>query len=116
MKIPSRSMECFYQKMYQGNVLQFEYQVIHGGNFDIDCNIKDPSMRTLKSFKRLQDGRHTFTAEITGDYGFCFDNSYSNLISKLVFMAIESDAIKDDMEDLLVTSETLSEQEYDGKV
>ncbi|XP_013420365.1 transmembrane emp24 domain-containing protein 1 [Lingula anatina] len=83
--------ECFFQKIANGRTLEVEFQVIDGGDIDIDFAIEAPSGRVLITDRRRSDAVHKVTTEETGDYQICFDNSFSRFSRKLVFFEIVYD-------------------------
>ena len=92
LKIRPRDMQCFYQPLKEGQYLEIDFQVIEGGGLDVDCYLKDPNLRSFKTFQRTSEGYHTFVADTTGDYSVCFDNSFSSLIPKLVYFIFQTSA------------------------
>lgn len=63
------------------------YFTVRGGNDDINFYIEDPYGNTIYNAGRVS-GRHSysFTAQTTGVYSLYFDNSFSFITSKLVFV------------------------------
>ncbi|KAI6649350.1 Transmembrane emp24 domain-containing protein 5-like [Oopsacas minuta] len=115
VKISARDSLCLYQPMTEGNYMEVDFQVIEGGALDIDCHIKSSNLRSFKSFNRLSEGYHTFVADKTGDYAVCLDNTHSTLVAKLVYLILETNA-EDELEDLNLSEETISNYELDGQV
>ena len=66
--------------------------MIEGGDLDLDCHIRNPSARPIKTFTRQSEGYHTFVADDPGDYAVCLDNSYSSMVPKLVYLILETNA------------------------
>ena len=97
VKVSARDMFCLYQPLREGQYLEIDYQVIEGGDLDLDCHIKNPTARVLKSFKRQSEGYYTFVADESGDYAVCLDNSYSSIVPKLVYLILETNA-EDELE------------------
>ena len=77
--------ECFFQQLLRGMNIETDFQVLSGGDLDISYWISSPSNRVVFTDLRKQGGQAHFTTEETGEYRFCFDNSYSRFSYKLVF-------------------------------
>ncbi|XP_065563771.1 transmembrane emp24 domain-containing protein 1-like [Artemia franciscana] len=82
--------ECFYIEVHSGQTLDIDYQVIDGGQgeLDLDFQLISPSRRLIVSETRKSDGTHRQTMDETGDYEACFDNSFSIYSAKSVFFEI----------------------------
>ena len=63
---------------------QFYFAVQSGGSFDVDFDIKDPNDKVILDGQRERQGDFVFTANIVGEYSFCFENDMSTLTDKLV--------------------------------
>ena len=59
-------------------------QVQSGGSFDIDFEVREPSGKSLLDGQRERQGDYVFTANVVGEYQFCFENDMSTLTDKLV--------------------------------
>uniref|UniRef100_A0A1A8FAE2 Transmembrane emp24 protein transport domain containing 5 n=1 Tax=Nothobranchius korthausae TaxID=1143690 RepID=A0A1A8FAE2_9TELE len=86
--LPAGRKECFYQTMKEDASLEIEYQVLDGAGLDVDFFISSPSGHLLFSDYRKSDGVHTVEALETGDYMFCFDNTFSTISEKLIFFEL----------------------------
>ena len=63
------------------------WQVLKGGNFDIDTEVKSPKGKTLYSESRRQTD--TIPLEVSvGTFTFCFSNEFSSLTHKLVHFSV----------------------------
>ena len=80
--------ECFYQKFQSGKTIEIEYEVLFGGDFDINFWFYSPTNRVLQSEFRKKDSTHTFKSEENGDYQICFDNSMSTFHNKRVWFTV----------------------------
>nr|XP_009859742.1 transmembrane emp24 domain-containing protein 1-like isoform X2 [Ciona intestinalis] len=80
--------ECFYQSVKSGQSIDVEYQVIDGGELDIDFRISAPSAIAVVTEFRKNDGIHTIDPTEQGDYEVCFDNTFSRITSKTIFFEI----------------------------
>ncbi|XP_060237087.1 transmembrane emp24 domain-containing protein 5 isoform X2 [Meriones unguiculatus] len=57
--LPAGRKECFYQPMPPKGSLEIEYQVLDGGELDIDFHLASPEGRTLVFEQRKSEGVHT---------------------------------------------------------
>ena len=103
-------IECFYEYVHEGALLEVEYQVsykccwvplhfhppqvISGGELDINFFITGPDGLILASDERKLDALKSVDVKETGEHAICLDNSFSHVSEKLVFMdiIIEDDA------------------------
>ncbi|XP_033100040.1 transmembrane emp24 domain-containing protein 5-like [Anneissia japonica] len=102
--VPAGRRECFYQSIKAKQTLDFEFQVIEGGDLDINFIIRSPSNKALATEARKAEGIYTRTTQESGDYLFCFDNTFSRVSSKTVFFDLALDY--DDDEAALVHPKT----------
>ncbi|XP_028310765.1 transmembrane emp24 domain-containing protein 1a [Gouania willdenowi] len=86
--IPATCTECFYQTVATNDSMEVEYQVIAGSGLDIGFALISPSGIRLVSDFRQSDGVHIVDGTEDGDYGLCFDNSFSKRSEKLVFLGV----------------------------
>ncbi|CAF0842377.1 unnamed protein product [Brachionus calyciflorus] len=82
--------ECFHQYLITGLSMETDYQVISGGELDISYWITTPSNRILYTDAKKQGGQFQFKSDETGEYRFCFDNSFSRFAKKQVFFYLSS--------------------------
>lgn len=90
VKIPAGVMQCFYEKVSIDQVIDVEYQVIDGGHGDLDISfeLQDPNGYSIVSEYKKSDNVHRVSARMSGDYRFCFDNSFSTFNVKSVFFEL----------------------------
>ncbi|XP_059488736.1 transmembrane emp24 domain-containing protein 5-like [Neocloeon triangulifer] len=108
--------ECFFQNLKFGTHVDVEYQVIDGGQgeLDINFNMWSPSSHLVVSDYKKSENSHRFPIQEDGDYKFCWDNSFSSYNSKTVFFEIlvETEGEGDDWnwdEDIGLTAEDVYE-------
>ena len=53
-ELPDRRVQCFHQMVTSEMECRFEYQVVTGGNFDVDATLVDPTNTQLYSKQRQQ--------------------------------------------------------------
>ncbi|KAJ0169739.1 hypothetical protein K1T71_014345 [Dendrolimus kikuchii] len=95
--------DCFFQKVMPNEIIDVEYQVIDAshGELDVSFQLTDPVGRILVSDYKKPENTHRHTANLEGDYRFCFDNSFSTFSTKTVFF------------DILIESEDTDDKDYD---
>lgn len=87
--------ECFHERVSTGVKLGFSYEVIEGGFFDIDVDIRDPNNVILHQEDRSSNGKVTIEANLDGPYQFCFHNRHSSKTPKMIIFDIDrSDTTK----------------------
>ncbi|XP_026485503.1 transmembrane emp24 domain-containing protein 7 [Vanessa tameamea] len=85
-ELPDSAVECFYQEIDQNTSATLEYQVITGGQYDVDVKIEGPNKQILYQQQKMQYDSHKFIAQQTGVYKACFSNEFSTFSHKLVYM------------------------------
>lgn len=96
--LPAGRKECFYQPMPPKGSLEIEYQVLDGGELDIDFHLASPEGRTLVFEQRKSEGVHTVETEV-GDYMFCFDNTFSTISEKVIFFELILDNMGEEVQE-----------------
>uniref|UniRef100_A0A0X3NV84 Transmembrane emp24 domain-containing protein 7 n=1 Tax=Schistocephalus solidus TaxID=70667 RepID=A0A0X3NV84_SCHSO len=67
-EIPNGEFRCFYNGLTAKKRSQIEFQVISGGNFDVDVTMRDPKNEIVKTFKREQYNYFEYEPQMNGDY------------------------------------------------
>nr|XP_055042510.1 transmembrane emp24 domain-containing protein 1a [Misgurnus anguillicaudatus] len=99
--LPAGATECFFQTTIRNSSMEVEYQVIAGSGLDVGFTLISPRGYRLISDFRKSDGIHTVEPTEEGDYRICFDNSFSRMSEKMVYVEVivdESDQDDDDDE------------------
>ena len=86
--IPAYQHECFHQVLESGKTIEVEFEVVVGGDIDINYWFYSPTNRVLQSDFKKRDGHQILKLEETGDYRFCFDNSFSRFSHKQVYFSL----------------------------
>ncbi|CAF1138085.1 unnamed protein product [Rotaria sp. Silwood1] len=86
--VPANQRECFHQILTTGKTAEIEYEVIAGGDIDINYWFYSPTNRVLQSDYKKRDGHQTLKLEETGEYRFCFDNTISRFNQKQVYFSL----------------------------
>lgn len=84
-ELPDNIKQCFHEHIEKGVKCNLEYQVITGGNYDIDVEIIGVNGQVLHKDSRKQYDSYTWTTEVTGEYKFCFSNEFSTFTHKTVY-------------------------------
>lgn len=89
IEVRANTREYFYETLGPGDVVRMDWQVIKGGDFDIDFFFTEPDytmrvveLRSSGSFAVVSIKEH-------GEYEFCLDNKFSKMTDKLVFFSVE---------------------------
>ncbi|CRK96855.1 CLUMA_CG009954, isoform A [Clunio marinus] len=85
-ELPDNSKECFYQEVLKNRSAILEYQVITGGQYDVDVELLSPTKEIIYRQIKSQFDSHQFTAPKTGVYAACFSNEFSTFSHKLIYM------------------------------
>merc|ERR1712168_460433 len=96
--------------------MEVEYQVIAGGDLDIDFRLASPEGKVLMAESKKNDGVHTFEDLQPGDYEVCFSNRFSRISSKTVFFEIILDADETGDEDEDWKSFVQPDEDYGDKL
>uniref|UniRef100_A0A0N5C2W0 GOLD domain-containing protein n=1 Tax=Strongyloides papillosus TaxID=174720 RepID=A0A0N5C2W0_STREA len=84
-ELPDNAVECFYEDMKSGVENVLEYQVVTGGQYDVDVTIQDPTGKELYKDTKKQYDNHAFTTVTEGAYKVCFSNEFSSFTHKVVY-------------------------------
>jgi len=114
--VPAGRVECFYQPINKEKSMEVEYQVIAGGDLDIDFRMANPDGKVLMAESKKNDAVHTFDDLQPGDYEVCFSNRFSRISSKTVFFEIILDADETDDEDEDWKSFVQPDEDYGDKL
>jgi len=87
--VEAGNRECYHQYLEAGLSMEVDFQVISGGDgLDITFWASSPKNVVVSHMQNQQSGRPTFKTSETGEYKFCFDNSFSRFSSKQVHFFI----------------------------
>lgn len=81
--------ECFHERVPIGTKLGFSFEVVEGGFYDVDMEIKDPTNVIVHRDERLSNGKFTIEANLDGPYQFCFSNKKASFAPKVVIFDID---------------------------
>lgn len=85
-ELPDNEVQCFYEHVGKSVVSIVEFQVVTGGNYDVDMTMKDPKGKVIYQDTKKQYDSFHHTAQTEGVYEVCFSNEFSTFTHKLVFM------------------------------
>jgi len=87
-EVGASEQECFYEYCEANSNIKLMFQVLEGGNMDIDFTITNPSGEQIYSGVKETEGKYDFRSTVAGDYRFCFVNSMSSLSAKSISVVI----------------------------
>ncbi|XP_076450710.1 transmembrane emp24 domain-containing protein 1-like [Babylonia areolata] len=105
-EVAAGNTDCFWEHLKEDVQAELEYQVIDGGDLDIDFVVSAPDGEILIEEHRRTENTGTIHTTMTGEYKFCFGNSFSRMASKVVFFELvveekeEDDDWKFDMDEV----------------
>ncbi|CAL8068291.1 unnamed protein product [Calicophoron daubneyi] len=85
-ELEDRTTQCYFNWLKKGSFCEVDYQVISGGNYDVDVITYDPKGRII--FRKDRSSYYTFRLNNTldGEYKICFSNDFSSVTHKVVFL------------------------------
>ncbi|BFZ04279.1 hypothetical protein BsWGS_07318 [Bradybaena similaris] len=99
VEISPGKQECFWQTFPAATNVEVDYQVIDGGDMDIDMLVSGPDNRLYHAEQRKTENVVGFKTTSEGDYRVCFDNTFSRISHKIVYFEIFAEDGKDDNND-----------------
>ncbi|XP_077419007.1 transmembrane emp24 domain-containing protein 3 [Vanacampus margaritifer] len=85
-ELPDNEQMCFYQEVETGYKFDIDYQVMSGGNYDVDCFVADPNDGILYTEQKKQYDSFSHTAAMRGVYRVCFNNKFSTFSHKYIYL------------------------------
>jgi len=85
-ELEDNANQCFFEDIVKGTESTIEYQVITGGQYDIDASVHSVTGQELYKEIRKQYGSHTWKASATGAYKVCFFNEFSTFSHKILYL------------------------------
>lgn len=101
LNLPAFSKECFYYDMVShDDALVVSYQVLAGGNFEIDFSITSPDGKEIVNEKQKKFSDFLLKSFGLGQYSFCFSNTYGTALKKVeIVLELEKGIIASEGED-----------------
>lgn len=85
-ELADNAKECFYQEIPKNVSSTLEFQVVTGGQYDVDVTLEAPNNEVIYRQMKTQFDSHTFIPTLSGVYKACFSNEFSTYSHKLVYM------------------------------
>ncbi|XP_077569307.1 transmembrane emp24 domain-containing protein 3 [Stigmatopora nigra] len=85
-ELPDNEKLCFYEELEKDVKFEIDYQVITGGNYDVDCFVIDPLSNMLYNENKKQYDHVSFTTDMSGTYRICFSNEFSTFSHKSIYL------------------------------
>ncbi|XP_053175391.1 transmembrane emp24 domain-containing protein 3 [Scomber japonicus] len=85
-ELPDNDKQCFYEELEKDVKFDIDFQVISGGNYDVDCFVTDPQNNVLYNEKKKQYDSFSHTTAMKGIYKVCFSNEFSTFTHKIVYL------------------------------
>ncbi|XP_067653446.1 transmembrane emp24 domain-containing protein 7-like isoform X2 [Haliotis asinina] len=98
-ELPDNERQCFFEKIDKGVKSTLEFQVITGGQYDVDMELTAPNGQILYKDVKKQYDSFTWTPDLGGIYKFCFSNEFSTFSHKVVYFDLEVGEEKPIVED-----------------
>lgn len=97
-ELPDNQEFCFYENYNTTRVYQFTYNVIAGGENDVDCRVLSPTGLVIYQRPRAQGDQFKFQSSL-GEFSFCFSNEFSTFTHKIVSFDLIDDGGHDEAVD-----------------
>ncbi|XP_013865874.1 transmembrane emp24 domain-containing protein 3 [Austrofundulus limnaeus] len=85
-ELPDNQKQCFYEDLDKDVKFNIDFQVISGGNYDVDCFVTDPHNNVLYNERKKQYDSFSHTTTKKGVYRVCFSNEFSTFTHKIVYL------------------------------
>ncbi|XP_076681262.1 transmembrane emp24 domain-containing protein 7 [Andrena cerasifolii] len=85
-ELPDNAKQCFFQEIEKNVTAMLEFQVVTGGQYDVDVTLEAPNKQIIYRQIKMQFDSYQFTAPLSGAYQACFSNEFSTFSHKLVYM------------------------------
>jgi protein ERP2 len=85
-ELPDNEIQCFYENVNRAQSTIVEFQVVTGGNYDVDMTMKSPRGKILYQDQKKQYDSFKYVAEQDGIHEVCFSNEFSTYTHKVVFL------------------------------
>ncbi|VDN32332.1 unnamed protein product [Gongylonema pulchrum] len=71
-ELPDNANQCFFEEIKGGVESVLEFQVVTGGQYDVDLTLEDDRGKVLYKGIKKQYDSYTWKAETTGTYKVCY--------------------------------------------
>lgn len=86
-ELPDSESMCFYQQFKEAKRMMFSFEVVRGGNSDVDILIESPNGMELYKRTKQQEGEYEFETS-WGIFSFCFSNEFSTFTHKVIYFEL----------------------------
>jgi len=84
-ELKEKDEQCFFEELKDQESSIIEFQVVTGGQMDIDVTLYSPEETVIFTELRSSYASHDFTANSDGIYRLCFSNKMSTITHKIVY-------------------------------
>ncbi|BFZ25702.1 hypothetical protein BsWGS_28741 [Bradybaena similaris] len=88
-ELPDNEKMCFFENVDKGEEATLEFQVVTGGNYDVDLEISSPQGQFLYREVKKQYDSFTWKSQFGGVHKFCFSNEFSTYTHKIVYFHLQ---------------------------
>uniref|UniRef100_A0A1A8MDX6 Transmembrane emp24 protein transport domain containing 3 n=2 Tax=Nothobranchius TaxID=28779 RepID=A0A1A8MDX6_9TELE len=85
-ELADKEKQCFFEELEKNVKFDIDFQVIAGGNYDVDCFVTDPQNNVLYNERKKQYYSFSHTTAMKGVYKVCFSNEFSTFTHKIVYL------------------------------
>lgn len=85
-ELPDNANQCFFEQIDKRTESTVEFQVVTGGQYDVDMSLEGPNGQILYKDVRKQYDSHSWKADVSGEYKVCFSNEFSTFSHKIVYL------------------------------
>ncbi|XP_074661094.1 transmembrane emp24 domain-containing protein 3-like [Tubulanus polymorphus] len=110
-ELPDNAKQCFHEDLDAGVKATIEFQVITGGNYDVDMELFSPSGQILYRDQKKQYDSFTWTTAEKGTFKFCFSNEFSTFTHKTVYFDFQHGSEKPLLPDMAQHATAMTQME-----
>ncbi|XP_021951978.1 transmembrane emp24 domain-containing protein 3 isoform X2 [Folsomia candida] len=88
-ELPDNAKECFHENIKKDVSSTFEFQVVTGGQYDVDVSIEAPNKEIIYKEVKKQYDTFTWVPSVSGVFTFCFSNEFSTFSHKLIYLDLQ---------------------------
>ncbi|KAJ7393913.1 Transmembrane emp24 domain-containing protein 7 [Desmophyllum pertusum] len=81
-ELEDNARQCFYEDIKKDSKGTLEFQVISGGNYDVDVVLYDESGKTIYDGQKKQYDSHTFTAQVKASTSSASAMNFQHLVTR----------------------------------
>lgn len=88
-ELVDNAKDCFHEEIKKNESVTLEFQVITGGQYDVDVEVITPSKQVIYQKKKAQYDSYQFHTDLAGVYTICFSNEFSTFSHKIVYFDLQ---------------------------